>query len=346
MIRRGAQSDPGAQLELVQETSGQGRGARKGSEASTELAAKFERLKGAVEAESTAEVIQLGWWQDDQRAVPAEFIACALFAAISGTHSEYLDGVEIANANGQRITYKGKRLTQVHADVWQGIMHLARQLPHGSKVRFRAREFLRLIGRHTGKSQRKQLEGWLSDLQATSVTVIDSSKEEPQRFFGSLLPEGAGEDEKDDSVYVIQIPERLAALFETGFALIDWEQRQKLRGKWLARLVAAVFFEVQEARSSGAAASALWKFGSAQEISAKPSGCVAGGGGRGGARGLDPQGDRQHPFQAERVPHGGSRTAGVGGDLEAIQEGVAGPLRRAMLGGLEGLGWMLEGGEL
>jgi len=40
-------------------------------------------------------------------------------------------------ASGQELTinYEGKRLTQVHADVWQGIMHLSRRAPEESLIR-------------------------------------------------------------------------------------------------------------------------------------------------------------------------------------------------------------------
>jgi len=100
--------------------------------------------------------------------------------------------VEIANANGFRIKFKGKRLTQVHADVWQGIMHLARSTPEGSRIRFGARAFLRLIGRHDGKSQRDQLHSWIMDLVATNVEVVSTTQK--RIYFGSIVPEGARDE--------------------------------------------------------------------------------------------------------------------------------------------------------
>jgi hypothetical protein len=67
-----------------------------------------------------ATVYQLSLWPDHKRAMPTDFLVCALFAAIQEKDASYFNGVQIANANGFEITFRGKRLTQVHADVWQG----------------------------------------------------------------------------------------------------------------------------------------------------------------------------------------------------------------------------------
>ncbi len=179
--------------------------------------------------EEAAKVYQLPFWPDDRRAMPSDFLTSALFAAIHEKDAAYLPGVEIANINGYRVTFKGRRLTQVHADVWQGIMHLAREFPEGTQVRFRARQFLRLIGRHTGKAQRQQLKGWFSDLTATSVTIHDTRNK--RRFWGSLLPEGAAQDEHDDTLFVVELNRHLARVFDLGHVSIDWQLRTKLKAK-------------------------------------------------------------------------------------------------------------------
>jgi hypothetical protein len=112
-------------------------------------------------------------------------------------------------------------------------MHVARRSPQGTKIRFGTRAFLRLIGRHTGKSQRDQLHRWITDLVATSVEITDSH--EKRRFFGSMLPQGARDEANpQDAAYVVEINRHLCKLFAAGFATIDWETRQKLGGKWLA----------------------------------------------------------------------------------------------------------------
>jgi hypothetical protein len=197
------------------------------------LAATLQKMEQVALEREEATVYQMALWSDDQRAMPSDFIGSALFASIQEKDADYFDGVEIANANGFAIKFKGKRLTQVHADVWQGIMHLARSAPQGTKVRFKARAFLRLIGRHTGKSQRDQLHRWITDLVATNVEIVDTTKH--RRYFGSLLPEG-GRDESspNDAAYVVLINRHLCKLFNAGFATVDWELRRQLGGKWLA----------------------------------------------------------------------------------------------------------------
>lgn len=173
---------------------------------------------------------QLTFWADDKRAMPTQFIASALFSVVQPKDAGYLDGVVLASGQALTINYKGKRLTQVHADVWQGIMHLSRRAPEETLIRFRARTFLRMIGRQTGKSQRDQLHEWITDLQATSVEIFDNGSK--RLYFGSLLPEG-GRDQStpQDRAYVVKINRGLCKLFEAGFATINWDQRLRLRGK-------------------------------------------------------------------------------------------------------------------
>ena len=195
-------------------------------EASAPWAREWEQIAAEHEA---AKVYQLALWPETKRAMPTEFVRSALFAAIQGKDATHLDRVEIASANDLSIFYTGHRLTQVHADVWEGIMHLARGRPESTHVRFRSREFLRLIGRHTGKRQRDELRLWWAQLTATCVEVHD--KKNRRRYFGSLLPRGAAKDEDDDSMYVVEINRDLARLFDRGFSTVDWEQRKRLLKK-------------------------------------------------------------------------------------------------------------------
>jgi hypothetical protein len=203
---------------------------------------RFAPLRPPVqlEPESEAESAQLTFWADDKRAMPTQFIASALFSVVQPKDAGYLDGVVLASGQGLTINYKGKRLTQIHADVWQGIMHLSRRAPEETLIRFRARTFLRMIGRDTGKSQRDQLHEWITDLQATSVEVLDEGSK--RLYFGSLLPEG-GRDQStpQDRAYVVKINRGLCKLFEAGFATINWDQRLRLRGKHNAQWLQQYF---------------------------------------------------------------------------------------------------------
>jgi hypothetical protein len=200
---------------------------------SPEWQREVQKESEALEAKREATTVyQLGFWPDDKRAMPGEFIACALFSSIQEKDAEYIERSQLASINGLSVTYTGHRLTQVHADVWEAIMHLGRQFPEGSRVMFRARQLLSLMGRHTGKSQRDQLKTWLCHLSATCVEIVDTK--EKRRYWGSLLPRGADKVEGDDTLYAVEINRDLAKMFQSGIALVDWNQRQELRGKWLA----------------------------------------------------------------------------------------------------------------
>jgi hypothetical protein len=227
--------------------------------------ARFRQLAERFSQADEAKLYQLALWPENRRAMPDSLVRSALFAAIHGKDATYLDGVEIASINDLSIKYTGQRLTQVHADVWEGVMHLARGAKETQRVSFRAKQFLRLIGRHTGKSQREELKSLFRQLTATCVEVHDTKNN--RHFFGSLLPQGADKDENDDTLYVVEINRHLARLFERGFSTVDWEQRKRLRAKplslWLQHHFAAFDKPVTVAelhRLSGSTSKTLFHF--------------------------------------------------------------------------------------
>lgn len=185
----------------------------------------------ATEAEDST-VYQLAFWPDDKRAMPGEFIACALFSALQGKDAEYVERQRLASVNGLTVIFTGKRLTQVHADVWEAIMHMGRQQPEGSLVRCTARQLLRLMGRQTGGKQRDDLDLWLNQLTATSVVIRNDAGGE--RFRGSLLPRSADKDVAHDTAYAFDINRDLARILSTNLFLVDWEKRRQLQRKPLA----------------------------------------------------------------------------------------------------------------
>jgi len=173
-------------------------------------------------------VYQFPLWPEPERGVPNEFSRSALFAAIQATDARYLDNEQIASQEGFSITYTGRRLNQIHLDVFEGIMHLARGREEGNRIEFTAHQLLTLIGRDAGSSQYKWLTRTFNHITATSVAVY---KNGIKVFWGSLLPKGTFDGKK----YVIEINRELIALFYRGFTRIDWEQRRALRRKPLAQ---------------------------------------------------------------------------------------------------------------
>jgi hypothetical protein len=194
-----------------------------------ERKAALARALAEEEAEA-AKVYQLAFWPDDERALPGDFIACALFSASKRT--QYVDGQSLASVNGLTVIFTGKRLTQVHADVWMGIMHLARERYEGDVVRFRERTLLELIGRYTHLRQRDQLKKWIRQLQATSVLIQDDAK--CKRFGGSLLPWHEEDDGDGHTIFAVDISRDLARILSGNFWKVNWELRKRLQRKPLA----------------------------------------------------------------------------------------------------------------
>ena len=141
----------------------------------------------------SAKILQFPLWPEPERGVPNEFSRSALFAAVQATDKRYLDNEQIASQEGFSITYTGMRLNQIHLDVFEGVMHLARGLPEGNRIEFTAHQLLTLIGRDAGSSQYKWLTRTFSHITATSVAV---HKDGGKVFWGSLLPKGAFDGKK------------------------------------------------------------------------------------------------------------------------------------------------------
>jgi hypothetical protein len=184
----------------------------------------------SVERKESAKIYQLALWSDPQRGVPNEVARSALFAAVQPNKARYLEQEVLFSQDGFTITYTGRQLTQSDLDVFEGIMHIARGTGEGNKIRFRARELLRLIDRDTGKSQYQWLLNVMGRLTATCVAI---HREGGDVFWGSLLPEGAAKLE--DGSFTVEINRQLIKLFKRGYTVIEWEQRRALGKKPLAQ---------------------------------------------------------------------------------------------------------------
>jgi hypothetical protein len=194
------------------------------------LEQRLNRLSKNIAARESAKIYQFPLWGDSQRGIPNEFARSALFAAIHGKSREYLSDHPIFSQNGFTITYTGVRLTQAHLDVFESIMHLAREVPEGNTVRFTANGLLKLIGRGVGKSDHVRLLKTLKELTATAVSI---KRESGEVYWGSLLPEGAAKPLH--GFYMVAINRDLIKLFKRGFTMIEWQQRKALSRKPLAQ---------------------------------------------------------------------------------------------------------------
>jgi hypothetical protein len=197
---------------------------------------KLERIRAQAEqraaAEESAQIVQLAFWPDTHRALPTDFLACALFAGIHAKNTPTLRGEELACINGYSVTFTGKVLTQVHADVVMGALQLMRGLPEGSPVIVRPRSFLRSIGRHTGGSDRKSFRQLVDDIIATAVRI--TTPDGKLSYSGSILTRSKDATDGVNTAFALEVNRDLAKLFLNGFGTVDWAQRRALLKKPLA----------------------------------------------------------------------------------------------------------------
>ena len=201
--------------------------------AATRLAALAEtaaQQPDAQEPRGPAKIIQLPLWPEAKRGAPNAVLRAALFAAIQGKGRQYMLRKElIATQDGVTIRYTGGQLDQADLDVWEQVLHLARTQALGTKCYFTAHGFLKALGRSTGKHDHAWLGESLARLSATSVEITAARR----TYFGSLIDGGVRDE--DTGRYVVEINPKLAKFYgRTQWTQIDWEQRQRLRGKPLA----------------------------------------------------------------------------------------------------------------
>lgn len=202
---------------------------------------KLEALrKSVVEREKNA-IVQLPLWPEPKRGAPNSFIRSALFAAIQGKDRQFLKEAVLASQDGIVIKYTGEQLNQSDLDVWETIVHLARDQPLGTTASFTAHSLLKAMGMPTGNSQHKQLHSTLLRLTACAVEVTHENK----TYFGPLIKSGAKDDVSRH--YGIELNKGIIKLFgENQWTALDWKQRQELRGQPLAQALHAFYSSHRE----------------------------------------------------------------------------------------------------
>lgn len=177
----------------------------------------------------SAKIIQLPLWPEPQRASPNAFLRSAVFPAIQSKNSQYQKNVLIAAQGGYEIRFTGPQLDQADFDVWLQAAHFARCSPLGTQCTFTAKGFLKSIGRQKGGSGIDWLKGSLAKLQTSMVEIRFGKKWE--RI--NLLVRASGDDET--TAICLKFDPLLIKLFAPdSWTALQWEERRKLKGKWLA----------------------------------------------------------------------------------------------------------------
>ena len=192
-------------------------------------------IRRVTEEREAAKIHQMDFWPDTHMGVPNELTRSALFAAIKppkkGTR-KLLEQALIAAQGEYSITYTGQQLDQEHIDIFEGIMHFARRVQEGNRVRVTRYALLKLLGKGDSKPEYDALLLHFEHLTATSVAIAQGDK---RVFWGSLLPRGAMDTETGE--IVVEVSRDLAKLFGRGMSHVEWAERREIGrhplAKWL-----------------------------------------------------------------------------------------------------------------
>ena len=231
------------------------------------LAEKTERerqtaTESAPQPKPPAKVVQLPLWPEPARGVPNDALRSALFAAIHRDR-EYVEDRLIVAVDGTSIRYTGRQLEQSDLDVWEQVLHLARQHSLGTFCHFKGGAFLKAIGRCGGKTNYKWLAGALLRLTACAVVIKRRGCIHGRGLIASF------DIDEHTGLYRVSVDPDMAKLYAAGWTAIDWEQRQELRGKPLALWLHGYYathakplpVKVETLRNlSGSKTAALFKF--------------------------------------------------------------------------------------
>jgi hypothetical protein len=118
---------------------------------------------------------RLPWWRDDERALPNGVLHSALFGVVKKGKRGNLKDQTICASKNVKIMYSGERLDQADLDVWEQCIHLGRSIAVNSPIFFSGGEFLKAIGKGTGKSQYVWLDRVFNRLML-SMMIIETEK--------------------------------------------------------------------------------------------------------------------------------------------------------------------------
>lgn len=199
-------------------------------------AASSEPVLEGVEADCVKVPEKLPDVSESRRTVPNVILRSSLFGVVGKGHRKYERNVLKATVSGLTVKFTGEQLDQADLDVYLECVRRCAGSPLGNLVRFTAYEFLKAIGRDSGKTQYDWLQAGLLRLTACAVELGDG------RFFytGHLLNEKY-RDEKTGE-FVIALNPKIAVFFcgevWTGLCL---QERNTLKSKSLAQWLHGFF---------------------------------------------------------------------------------------------------------
>jgi hypothetical protein len=167
---------------------------------------------------------------EHKRAVPNAILRSSLFGVVGKGHRKYERNVLKATVQGLTVKFTGEQLDQADLDVYLECVRRCTKKSLGELVRFTAYDFLKSIGRKTGKFEYEWLKVCLTRLFVCGLELGDG-----RLFYDGHLINEKYRDEKTGE-FVIALNPKIAKFFSgdvwTGLLLTE---RTTLKGKPLAQ---------------------------------------------------------------------------------------------------------------
>jgi len=170
-------------------------------------------------------------WPDNKRAMPNPMTRSAVFAVVKPGHRKWYKKEIIASRSDARIEFTGEQLDQSDCDVWMQALHTAKEQNLGATVNFNRAQFLKAMGRRTGRSDYRWLDNALYRLVDATIRI------ETKRYRAAFhLLDGYGLDKKTGDYWLSISPKAKAAFDRIDTTHDDWEQRLQIgRGQQLSK---------------------------------------------------------------------------------------------------------------
>lgn len=165
-----------------------------------------------------------------KRVAPNAMLRGSLFGIVGKGSRKYEEKVLKATIGEIFVKYTGKQLDQTDLDVYLECIYRCAKSLLGEEVRFFAYDFLKSIGRDTGKSQYEWLKDSLLRLMTCAVEIGDG------RFFyaGHIVNDNYRDEETGE--FVISLNPKIAAFFSTDmWTGLSLKERYALKGKPLCQ---------------------------------------------------------------------------------------------------------------
>lgn len=204
-------------------------------EAQKRLASEAKPAKKSVKKAIASDIqVKLPLWPEATRGLPNAILRNALFG-ISRERKIYKKRTMIASLEGYEIKFKGETFNQTDLDVLEAMLSLAMPHPLGKKVEFSVHSLLQDLGRNKSGEQHEQFKEQIARLIGGVVEITNTKLN--LSFIGTLVHK-AYRDENSGR-YVVIFDKDILNLFDSGYTLIDWQQRMALGqnnlAKWLHR---------------------------------------------------------------------------------------------------------------